>query len=168
MAPGIDTLSFLPQFPGLWVGRWQYSAAERASSCLGLMSPLPPPSQTITSMTSPSLSLAWTALPPSLLIRSMMITVTARMAQMSQVSLFSVHSFIHSRFSECLGNASSCGAVVTKTDRPSPALPRLPAEWGKAGIEVSGLVRRVIAAGGAQRAPPFPPLAQPGGSGSLH
>lgn len=78
--------------------------------------PCPPP-QTITSTTSQSLSLAWMALPVSPLIRSMMTTVTAKMAQMNQVSVFSIHpcirSFIHCTFIE-LVSATSC--VVSQTD----------------------------------------------------
>lgn len=82
--------------------------------------PCPPP-QTITSTTSQSLSLAWMALPVSPLIRSMMTTVTAKMAQMNQVSVFSIHpcihSFIHCTFIE-LVSAASC--VVSQTD-PVPS-----------------------------------------------
>ena len=78
--------------------------------------PCPPP-QTITSTTSQSLSLAWMALPVSPLIRSMMTTVIAKMAQMNQVSVFSIHpcirSFIHCTFIE-LVSATSC--VVSQTD----------------------------------------------------
>lgn len=70
---------------------------------------------------SQSLSLAWMALPVSPLIRSMTTTVTAKMAQMNQVSFFSIHPcihpFIHCTFTE-LVSATSC--VVSQTD-PVPS-----------------------------------------------
>ena len=100
--PGEALNSLRSQCSGLWAGKvamlnWWVGGEEPLGGkglFLPWAEPLAPPPQTITSTTSPSLSLAWMALPVSLLIRSMTTTVTARMAQMNQVSSFFIRSFI--------------------------------------------------------------------------
>lgn len=82
------------------LSRWEWEEVPLGGKAfLPWTGPLVPPPQTITSTTSQSLSLAWMALPVSPLIRSTMTTVTAKMAQMNQVSVSPfIHSFVHSLY----------------------------------------------------------------------